>query len=55
MPNDTRNITRHDDRFRDTILALPLAIYVTDATGLITFFNPAAAELAGRTPQIGRD
>jgi PAS domain S-box-containing protein len=37
------------------MLALPLAIYATDASGLLTFFNPAAAELAGRSPEIGRD
>src|SRR5262245_61108126 len=55
MPNDMPHGSSPDDRLRDTILALPLAIYTTDASGLITFFNPAAAELAGRTPQIGRD
>ncbi|HEY7548722.1 MAG TPA: ATP-binding protein [Hyphomicrobiaceae bacterium] len=55
MPNDTPHVTSHDDRFRNSLLALPLAIYATDASGLITFFNPAAVELAGRTPQIGRD
>src|SRR5262249_20831717 len=37
------------------MLALPFAVYTTDASGLLTFFNPAAAELAGRTPEIGRD
>jgi two-component sensor histidine kinase len=55
MPNDTPDMTSHDDRFRDSMLALPLAIYTTDASGLITFFNPAAVELAGRTPHIGHD
>jgi PAS domain-containing protein len=55
MPNDTPSLSGHDDRFRDCMLALPLPIYTTDASGLLTFFNPAAAELAGRTPEIGRD
>jgi PAS domain S-box-containing protein len=55
MPNDTPTVIPPDDRFRDAMLALPLAVYTTDASGLITFFNPAAAELAGRTPEIGRD
>jgi PAS domain S-box-containing protein len=55
MPNNTPNVSGHDDRFRASMLALPFAVYMTDATGLITFFNPAAAELAGRTPEIGRD
>lgn len=39
-----------------TILgALPVAIYETDADGVITFFNEAAADLAGRRPRIGVD
>ena len=55
MPNDASSPSGRDDRFRDSMLALPVAIYTTDASGLLTFFNPAAAELAGRTPEIGRD
>lgn len=35
--------------------ALPAAIYATDASGTITFFNRAAADMAGRTPMIGID
>ncbi|MBS0273257.1 MAG: PAS domain S-box protein [Proteobacteria bacterium] len=35
--------------------ALPAAIYTTDAKGLLTFYNRAAAELAGRKPEIGKD
>jgi len=54
MPNNAGPSDR-DDHFRDSMLALPFAVYMTDATGLLTFFNPAAAELAGRTPEIGRD
>jgi PAS domain S-box-containing protein len=34
---------------------LPAAIYTTDAEGTITYYNRAAAELAGREPVIGRD
>ena len=41
--------------FRDLLEALPAAIYTTDADGRITFFNQAAAELSGRTPEIGSD
>jgi PAS domain S-box-containing protein len=37
------------------MLALPFAVYTTDANGLVTSFNPAAAELVGRLPEIGRD
>jgi len=35
--------------------ALPIAIFTTDAEGNLTYFNPAAAEFSGRTPQIGSD
>ena len=34
---------------------LPVAVYVTDAQGRITFFNEAAAELWGHRPQLGSD
>lgn len=41
---------------RDSIiLAIPAAIYTTDAEGVLTFYNHAAAELWGRNPQIGED
>jgi PAS domain S-box-containing protein len=53
MPNDTANVSDHD--FRDFVLTLPYAVYTTDSNGVLTFFNPAAAELVGRTPEIGRD
>ena len=42
-------------RLQELLNALPGAVYTTDAEGRITFFNPAAVELAGRTPQIGTD
>jgi PAS domain S-box-containing protein len=35
--------------------ALPVAIYTTDAAGKITYYNPAAADLAGRRPIPGTD
>lgn len=34
---------------------LPVAIYTTDRDGTITYYNSAAAELAGRQPLIGHD
>jgi PAS domain S-box-containing protein len=40
---------------RELLDALPAAIYTTDGAGRITFFNKAAAELAGRTPVLGSD
>jgi PAS domain S-box-containing protein len=35
--------------------ALPAAVYTTDRAGKITYYNHAAAELAGREPEIGKD
>ena len=40
---------------RELLDALPAAIYTTDAAGRITFFNQAAVEFSGRTPEIGSD
>lgn len=34
---------------------LPAPIYVTDANGVITYYNPACVTLAGRTPTLGKD
>ncbi|MHC4054143.1 PAS domain-containing sensor histidine kinase [Bradyrhizobium sp. 25ACV] len=42
-----------EQRMRDLLEALPAAIYTTDAEGRIIFFNRAAVEMAGRTPQPG--
>jgi PAS domain S-box-containing protein len=42
-------------QLQELIAAIPAAIYTTDAQGKITFFNRAAADLAGRTPTIGSD
>ena len=41
--------------YRDILNAVPLAIYVTDADGRITFYNEAAVALAGRRPVLGLD
>jgi PAS domain-containing protein len=34
---------------------LPAAIYVTDADGVITYYNPACVAFAGRVPTLGHD
>jgi PAS domain S-box-containing protein len=45
-----------DNHSRDTIIMdLPAAVYTTNKSGIITFYNKAAAELWGRKPQIGED
>ena len=46
---------RKDDQLRQILDALPAAVYTTDPAGRITYFNRAAADLAGREPQIGKD
>ena len=40
---------------RQLLETIPAPIYTTDALGRITFYNQAAAELAGRHPEIGKD
>jgi PAS domain S-box-containing protein len=42
-------------RQRDLLDALPTAVYTTDASGKVTYFNQACVELAGRQPTIGAD
>ena len=44
-----------DGAFREMVEALPIAIYTTDAQGRLTYFNPAAVRLAGRTPELRTD
>ena len=39
-------------RFRRLLEGLPAAAYTCDAEGLITYFNPQAVELWGRTPKL---
>ncbi|PBC09455.1 PAS domain S-box protein [Mesorhizobium sp. WSM3859] len=42
-------------QLKDLLAAIPAAIYTTDRDGKITYFNEAAVQLAGRTPEIGTD
>ena len=42
-------------KFQKMLESLPTPIYTTDAEGHLTFFNDAAAELAGRRPELGID
>lgn len=34
---------------------LPVPVYITSDTGVITYYNRACVAIAGRTPRIGRD
>ncbi len=48
-------LSEHEQRFRVMIDALPAAIYMTDAAGVLTHFNPACVPLSGRTPVLHED
>ena len=48
-------LSANEQRMAELLEALPAAVYTTDAEGRVTFYNRAAAELAGREPQIGSD
>jgi PAS domain S-box-containing protein len=57
---DVTEAKRIEDRIRESerymrnlLEALPAALYTTDEKGRITFYNRAAVEMAGRTPQVG--
>ncbi len=41
--------------FRGLLDALPVAVYMTDAAGRLTYFNAAAVALSGRVPALGTD
>ncbi|TIN16584.1 MAG: PAS domain S-box protein, partial [Mesorhizobium sp.] len=55
LKNAKQTVGEQDFRFDQILNALPVAVYTTDAAGKITYYNRAAAELAGREPKIGID
>ena len=44
-----------EPHWREMFEALPVAVYTTDAEGLLTYFNAAAVHLSGRVPALGKD
>ncbi|RUT84920.1 MULTISPECIES: PAS domain S-box protein [unclassified Mesorhizobium] len=48
-------LRQQDNTYHQILDALPVAIYTTDQDGTITYYNRAAAELAGREPNVGKD
>ncbi len=44
-----------NEYFRQTIDALPIAIYTTNAEARLTYYNSAAVDLSGREPELGSD
>jgi PAS domain S-box-containing protein len=56
VPLDTAVHHPERERWCHRVLdALPAAVYTTDAAGRITYYNQAAADLAGRRPELGKD
>jgi PAS domain S-box-containing protein len=49
------DVRRKEEQLRQVLDALPAAIYTTDPDGCLTYYNRAAAEIAGREPEIGKD
>jgi PAS domain S-box-containing protein len=47
-------LIRGDGFFRELVDALPAAVYTTDASGKITYYNEAAAALWGCRPELGK-
>jgi PAS domain S-box-containing protein len=45
-------IKQSEVQLRQILDALPAAVYTTDAKGVITYYNPAAVQMAGRTPVL---
>jgi PAS domain S-box-containing protein len=43
------------EHFHELVDTLPVALYMTDTTGRITYFNKAAANLWGRSPKVGEE
>jgi PAS domain S-box-containing protein len=48
-------LAESENRHRQLVQALPIAVYTCDAQGRITFYNRAAAKLWGRSPEIGKE
>ena len=43
-----------DHYYRKVLDGLPAAVYATDASGCIIYFNEAAVKLWGHRPEIGK-
>lgn len=48
-------LQRLEQRQQAVLDSIPAAIYTTDADGYVTYFNRAAADVAGREPELGKD
>jgi PAS domain S-box-containing protein len=48
-------VNESERQLRQVLDSLPAAVYTTDAQGVITYYNPAAVQMAGRVPEVGKD
>jgi PAS domain S-box-containing protein len=51
---DQAALGQRERKWREVLQALPVAVYMTDAAGRITFYNEAAADLWGVRPELGK-
>ena len=50
-----QRLQESEQRSRELLDALPIAVYTTDAAGRITYYNDAAVGFSGRRPELGVD
>lgn len=50
-----QRLQESEQRSRELLNALPVAVYTTDAAGRIIYYNEAAAAFSGRRPELGVD
>jgi len=54
--HDALDALKHGREERRAMLdAMPVPVYLTDPDGLVTYWNKACAEFAGREPRCGKD
>lgn len=53
--NDLTTVEADEQKLHAVLDALPEAIYTTDASGRVTFYNKAATAMVGREPQLDSD
>ena len=53
LPEAVAGLVGEDGLFRTVLDVLPTAVYITNASGQITYYNEAAAALWGHRPEIG--
>lgn len=55
LRNAQQALREREQWYHGLLEALPAAIYTTDTTGRITFYNQGSVEFSGRRPDVGAD